>query len=146
MDGYNGTYTILTVSTIGSSTTITFLSIDTLGDTQVLDWNRTKTQLSSPSTDIPAETVLLHIYNRKPDVMLLNDPYIFPWIQDYAYSIAKSILGEARSKFASLAGPQGGTQLNGTALQAEAKEEIQKLEEDLKNLVDGAQPLTWVIG
>jgi hypothetical protein len=78
--------------------------------------------------------------------MILNDTYAFPWIQDYAYALSKMILGEARSKFASLAGPQGGTQLNGTALIAEGKEEIQKLEEDLKAYIDGASPLTWVIG
>jgi hypothetical protein len=78
--------------------------------------------------------------------MLLNDHMISPWIQEYAYAFAKGILGEARSKFAQLAGPQGGTQLNGTALISESREEMQKLEEDLKTYVDGSMPLTWVIG
>jgi hypothetical protein len=78
--------------------------------------------------------------------MILHDPQTFPWIQDYAYSFAKGILGEARSKFGTLAGPQGGTQLNGTALITESREEMVKLEEDLKNMVDGSMPLTWVIG
>jgi hypothetical protein len=31
-----------------------------------------------------AESVLLHIDNYKPDIMLLNDQGTFPWIQDYA--------------------------------------------------------------
>jgi hypothetical protein len=78
--------------------------------------------------------------------MLLNDHMAFPWLQDYAYSFAKRILGEARSKFATIAGPQGGTTLNGVALIAEAKEEMEKLEEDLKRYIDGSMPLTWVIG
>jgi hypothetical protein len=56
------------------------------------------------------------------------------------------ILGEARSKFSQIAGPQGGTSLNGDALKGEAKEEMLKLEEDLKTFVEGSSPLTWVIG
>ncbi len=92
------------------------------------------------------EDVLLHLYNYKPDSMLLNDFQAFPWIQDYAYSFAKRILGEAREKFASIAGPQGGTQLNGASLKAEAVTEMQELEQQLKDYVDGSQPLTWVIG
>ncbi len=78
--------------------------------------------------------------------MLLNDHMAFPWLQDYAYSFAKRILGEARSKYASLAGPNGGTQLNGDTLKSEAQAEMEQLENDLKNYVDGSQPLTWVIG
>jgi hypothetical protein len=52
------------------------------------------------------ESVLLWIYNSKPDQMILNDTYAFPWIQEYAYSFCKRILGEARSKFSQIAGPQ----------------------------------------
>jgi hypothetical protein len=92
------------------------------------------------------ETVLLWIYNQKPEQMLLSDHMIFPWIQDYAYSFAKRIVGEARSKFSQIAGPQGGASLNGTALIAEAKEEMDALEQQLKDYVDGSQPLTWVTG
>jgi GTPase involved in cell partitioning and DNA repair len=55
-------------------------------------------------------------------------------------------IGQAREKFQSIAGPQGGTSLNGAALKAEAKELLDKLDEDLKNFVDGGQPLTWIMG
>ena len=92
------------------------------------------------------ESVLLWIYNNKPDQMLMNDPYAFPWLQEYAYSFAKRIVGEARSKFSTIAGPQGGTSLNGDALKQEAAAEMEKLEEDLKNYVDGSVPITWSIG
>lgn len=92
------------------------------------------------------EDVLLHIYNYKPDAMLLNDFQAFPWIQEYAYSFAKRILGEAREKFASIAGPQGGTQLNGASLKSEAAAEMEKLEQEIKDFVDGSYPMTWVIG
>jgi hypothetical protein len=92
------------------------------------------------------EDVLLHLYNYKPDSMLLNDYQAFPWIQEYAYSFAKRIVGEAREKFASIAGPQGGTQLNGATLKGEAAAEMDKLEQELKDYVDGSYPMTWVIG
>ena len=92
------------------------------------------------------EDVLLHIYNYKPESMLLNDYQAFPWIQEYAYSFAKRILGEAREKFATIAGPSGGTSLNGASLKAEANEEMASLEQQLKDYVDGSNPLTWVIG
>lgn len=92
------------------------------------------------------EDCLLHIYNYKPDSMLLNDYQAFPWLQEYAYSFAKRILGEAREKFATIAGPQGGTQLNGGSLKSEATTEMQELEQQLKDYVDGSMPLTWVIG
>lgn len=92
------------------------------------------------------EDCLLHIYNYKPDSMLLNDYQAFTWIQEYSYSFAKRILGEAREKFASIAGPQGGTQLNGASLKAEAQTEMDALEQQLKDYVDGSMPLTWVIG
>ena len=142
--GYNGVYTAATVDP--GTQTVTILATSELQATSVTGFDLRKTEVSSPITDDPAEVVLLHTYNYKPDVMILHDPQTFPWIQDYAYSFAKGILGEARSKFGTLAGPQGGTQLNGTALITESREEMVKLEEDLKNMVDGSMPLTWVIG
>lgn len=92
------------------------------------------------------ETVLLQVYNYKPDQVILNDSRAFPWIQDYAYSIAKHSLGEAREKFATIAGPQGGTSLNGAALKAEAKAEMDALMDELSKYVDSSTPLTWVVG
>lgn len=142
--GYNGSYQIQSVDTATKTVTITATS--TLADTSIVGFNLRKLEVSSPVTDSPAEVVMLHTFNHKPDIMLLNDYMAFPWLQDYAYSFAKFTLGEARSKFATLAGPQGGTSLNGDALKAEAKEEMTKLEEDLKNYTDGSMPLTWVVG
>jgi hypothetical protein len=55
-------------------------------------------------------------------------------------------LGQAYSKFSQIAGPQGGATLNGTAMLSEAQAEMEKLEEELKQYVDGSQPLTWVTG
>ena len=94
----------------------------------------------------PYESVLLWINNLKPDQMILNDTFSFPWVQEYAYSFAKRILGEARSKFGQIAGPQGGTSLNGDALKQEAIAEMERLEYEIVNYVDNGMPLTWVTG
>ena len=59
---------------------------------------------------------------------------------------AKLIIGEAREKFATIAGPQGGTALNGAQMKAEGNAIMDAKVEELKNYVDGSQPLTWVIG
>jgi len=142
--GYNGVYTAETVDT--NTQTITVRAINTLAATSVTGFAKDRIELNSPYTDEPAEIVMLQIYNYKPDIMLLNDHMAGVWLKEYSYSFAKRILGEVRSKYATLAGPQGGTQMNGTALLAEAKEEMDKLEEDLKRYVDGSMPLTWVIG
>jgi hypothetical protein len=93
-----------------------------------------------------SESVLLHIDNYKPNMMLLNDPQAFPWIQDYAYALVMMSIGQAREKFATINGPQGGTSLNGTALKAEGQALLDKLEEDIRNYVDGGMPMTWITG
>ena len=93
-----------------------------------------------------AESVLLWVYNHKPDQAILNDSRAFPWIQDYAYAMAKHMQGEARERFATIAGPQGGGSLNGTQLKTEAKAEMDQLILDLRNYVDGQNPVTWVLG
>jgi hypothetical protein len=92
------------------------------------------------------EQVLLWIYNYKPDQILLNDHMSFPWIQEYAYAMVKFSIGEAREKFSTVPGPQGGATLNGSALKAEAQALLDKLEAELLNYIDGGTPLTWVIG
>jgi hypothetical protein len=102
--------------------------------------------MHSPELDATSESVLLHVYNTKPDSMIISDPQILPWIQDYALAFCKSILGQARGKFSSVAGPQGAGQLNGAALLQEAQQEMLALEEELKRYIDGSTPLTWVTG
>lgn len=92
------------------------------------------------------ESVLLHLDNYKPDQMLLNDTHAFPWIQDYALALVMISIGNAREKFASIAGPQGGTSLNGTQLKTEGQAMLEKLDEDIANFVDGGTPLTWITG
>jgi len=141
---FNGMYTIQAVS--GNNLTISITSYNELRVTSISGWDLSKTQVYSTAVDSIAESCLLWVYNVKPDQMLFNDPYALPWLQEYAYSFAKFTLGEARSKFNQIAGPQGGASLNGDALKSEAKEEMDKLEQQLKDNVEGNLPMTWVIG
>ena len=101
------------------------------------------TILQRPRTD---EQILMQIYNQRPDFALLSDPYAGQWLKDYTLAVSKYMLGEARSKFATISTPQGGTSLNGDALKADAQAEMEKLEMDLANYVDGSKPLSFVIG
>jgi hypothetical protein len=92
------------------------------------------------------ETIMLRTYNYKPDYVLINDVYSGQWIKDYTLSTCKFILAQAREKFASIAGPQGGTALNGGALKSEATAELEKLEKELETQVSGGTGYTFVIG
>jgi hypothetical protein len=92
------------------------------------------------------EVVLLWTYNLKPEISLLADYQIVQWFRDCMVGASKYIIGEAREKFGQYAGPQGGSSLNGTAMKAEAQAQMDLKIEELKNYVDGSQPLTWVIG
>ncbi len=92
------------------------------------------------------ETVLLWTYNLKPEITLLADMQISQWFRDCMVGASKIIIGEAREKFQTIAGPQGGSTLNGSAMKAEGQAAIDKCIEDLRQYVDGSQPLTFVIG
>jgi hypothetical protein len=92
------------------------------------------------------ESVLLWTYNLKPEFNLLSDYQIRQWFRDYMVANCKMIIGEAREKFSTIAGPQGGGTLNGTAMKGEAQAAMDKCIEDLKNYVDGSQPMSFVIG
>jgi hypothetical protein len=110
-------------------------------------WNPVTKQIQlmrDPKGD--GETILLWVYQLKPDIALLSDYQISQWIRDYMVAASKMIIGEAREKFAQIAGPQGGTSLNGAALKAEAQTQMDIKIEELKLYVDGSQPLTFVIG
>ena len=92
------------------------------------------------------EAVLLWTYNLKPEINLLSDMQISQWIRDYMVGACKMIIGEAREKFATIAGPQGGGTLNGSAMKSEGQAIMDAKIEELKLYVDASQPLTWVIG
>ena len=92
------------------------------------------------------ERILIWADIQRPEVVLIQDPYAGVWIADFIIAVLKGIIGEAREKFGTIAGPSGGTTLNGTAMKAESKALQEQLLLELKNYIDGSQPLTWVQG
>lgn len=92
------------------------------------------------------EAVLIWTYNLKPEINLLSDFQIQQWIKDYMVANCKMIIGEAREKFSTIAGPQGGGSLNGAQMKSEAQAQMDSLIVQLANYVDASQPLTFVIG
>lgn len=92
------------------------------------------------------ERVLIWADVQRPEEVLLQDPGAGVWIADYILAQLKVIIGEAREKFGTIAGPGGGTTLNGTAMKAEGKAAQEALIDELKRYVDYSQPLTWVTG
>jgi hypothetical protein len=92
------------------------------------------------------EKILIWADVQRTEEVLLQDPGAGVWIGDFTLAVLKGIIGEAREKFGSIAGPNGGTTLNGTAMKNESKELQLALLDDLKRYVDFSQPLTWVQG
>lgn len=92
------------------------------------------------------ERVLIWADIQRPEVELLQDPGIGVWIGDMVLGTLKVIIGEAREKYGTIAGPGGGTTLNGTAMKAEGAALQKQCIEDLGRYVDYSQPLTWIQG
>jgi len=110
------------------------------------NWNtatRKLTLLQRPRTE---ESLLLYCYNYRPDSELLTDYLSKQWIKDYTLASCKYMLGEARSKFSTIAGPQGGSALNGDALKSEAQAEMEKLEAEVSTAMAGGVGYGFTIG
>ena len=109
-------------------------------------WNPTTKKLKLLRKMRADEMVLLHVHLERPEDELIKDPYLKSWMRDYTLAYCKKMLGEARSKFGSLPGAQGGVTLNGDAMKQEADVLLDKLETDLQTYTDGSAPLGFVIG
>jgi hypothetical protein len=93
------------------------------------------------------EQILIRSQNFRPDWVILQDIYAKQWLRDYTLAVCKLMLGEARSKFTTIAGPgSGGITLNGKDLQTTGNAELEKLDKELVELVSGGTPMTFVIG
>lgn len=92
------------------------------------------------------EQVLLWCYNTRPDFNIIEDVYAGQWIKDYSLANCKMMLGQAREKFAQIAGPGGGSSLNGAAMKSEATADIERLTKELETLVAGGSGYTFIIG
>jgi hypothetical protein len=109
-------------------------------------WNPTTHKLTILQRPRAGEEVLLECYNYRPDSELLKDYLAKKWLKDYTLAKSKFMLGEARSKFNTIAGPQGGTSLNGDALKQEAQAEMERLELEVKTQTSGGVGYSFTIG
>jgi len=148
---YTNTYLLSSSNMGGLGTYFAFSSYQNLvgkmfGSFINFDFNPTTKKLRVSQRPQTEENVLIWMYNYRPDFNLFEDTYAGIWIRDYALAQSKMMLGEAREKFAQIAGPQGQVSLNGQALKQEAQAAIDKLDLELVNNFDNQQPLTFVIG
>ena len=109
-------------------------------------WNHTSHSLLVHRRVKADDDCYLHVYNNRPEETLFADVYAKPWIKDYAFAHARLMLAEARGKFNTIAGPQGGTTLNADVLRASAEADLDKLEQDLTLYAEGSTGLVFVIG
>ena len=109
-------------------------------------WNTTTKKLTILQRPRQGEEVLMMVYMHRPDSELFKDYLAKKWIKDYTLAKCKYMLGEARSKFNTIAGPQGGTSLNGDALKQEAIAEMDRLEQEVKTQTAGGQGYSFLIG
>lgn len=92
------------------------------------------------------ERILIWADVQRPEIELIQDPGAGVWIGDFTLAGLKNIIGEAREKFGTIAGPGGGTTLNGSQMKAEAKADMERLIDDLRKYQDYSNPLTWIQG
>ena len=109
-------------------------------------WNTTTKKLTILQRPRQGEEVLMYVYMYRPDTELFKDYLAKKWIKDYTLAKCKYMLGEARSKFNTIAGPQGGTTLNGDALKQEAIAEMERLDAEVKTQTAGGQGYSFLIG
>lgn len=148
---YTNTY-LLSSSNIGGLATYDFFSQyqelvgRMFGSFIEFKWNNTTKKLTILQRPRTEETLMLYAYNYRPDSELLSDYLAQQWIKDYTLASCKYMLGEARSKFATIAGPQGGSTLNGSDLKNEAMQEMEKLEKEVSEAVPGGTGYGFTIG
>lgn len=148
---YLNTY-LLNSGRAGGSATYDFLAQnrETLarlfGQELIFTWNTVTKKLFLHRKIKADDEVYLYVYKQRTDEELLTDPYSSPWIKELALAYAKLSLAEARGKYNTIAGPQGGTTLNADALRSDAMAAIEKLEDELKTFVDGQVGFGIIIG
>ena len=110
-------------------------------------WNPQTRKLIIHQRPRGEEQVMLMVYNKKPDFAIIDDVYAGQWIKDYTLANCKIMLGQAREKFAQIAGPGGGSSLNGAAMKTEGQADIDRLTAELITGVGGGNiGYTFIIG
>lgn len=79
------------------------------------------------------ERVVLEVVMERTEQELLADRWAKQWLQGWAHAELKEMLGMIRSKYSSVAGPNGGLSLNGDLLISEARSDFEDL---LRQILD----------
>ena len=148
---YTNTYLLASTNLGGLATYNAFAQYQELvgrmfGSFIEFKWHNTTKELTLLQRPRAEENLLLYAYNYRPDSELLNDYLAQKWIKNYTLAISKYMLGEARSKFNTVAGPQGGSSLNGDALKQEASSELERLDQELSTQTAGGVGYSFTIG
>lgn len=148
---YTNTYLLASSNMGGLATYFMFASYQKMvgkmfGSEINFTWNPATKKLTIMQRPRGEETIILWLYNNKPDFTILDDPYAGIWVKDYALAQCKIILGEAREKFSQIASPQGGTTLNGSTMKQEGAAAIERLELELATYSTGEKPMWFVVG
>lgn len=109
-------------------------------------WNQETRKLQLIRDPRAYEEILLWVYKYKTENQLLANLYSKMWIFEASIAYTKMAIGNAYEQYPNLAGPQGGVQLNGAQLKAEATAELDRLEKAIGNYEDGGTPGFFVIG
>ena len=112
----------------------------------MFNWHPSRNRLDILRKPVSKENVMLWVYAHRPDELILSDTYARPWIVRFTTAQAKVMLGEARSRFGTFVGPQGGTTLNGDALKSEGQMEMDNLLLELSNQVEQNVGYGFIIG
>lgn len=102
----------------------------------LFQWEPVSHRITFDRSFTAVETILMQAWNTRPEEVLFADTYARPWLRDFTSAACKQMMGEARSKFSQIAGPQGGSTLNGEALKTEAAAEMERLEKEIMSLID----------
>jgi len=116
------------------------------GKEMIFTWNTATKKLFIHRKVKATDSVYLHVYKYRSEEELLTDTYSLPWIKELSLAYSKLMLAEARGKFNTIAGPQGGTSLNADMLRMDAQNAIDKLDDELKTYTDGQAGLGIIIG
>ena len=104
-------------------------------------WNTVSKKLQIVRMPSDREEVLLWVFKYINDEVILANTYSNMWLVEASVAYAKQMIGEAREMYSQLAVPQGGIQLNGAAMKAEAAQTLKDLDVQLANFADGGTPL-----
>ena len=109
-------------------------------------WDAALKKLTLQRKVTAVEQIAVHVYNARPESVLIADVYAHPWLRDWSVAVCKQIMGEIRGKFGTIAGPQGGITLNAAELKAESKAEMERLDNELSLFVEQQVGMPFIIG